>query len=345
VIFATFLCTCIAEKPSSGAEIGYALESSGEFTYPEFVQTVESCMSDEDCHVVDDALHAYPIPDDEYVESKFPAQVEEAAMPTENRARGRLLAGLPDRYKWGNAGTRHCANEGEWCACHGNVVYTKKCLSRWGGCNQANWAQVVARGFNSNHRSKVTGGIWCDNGIGGGDPFRGHDKQCFCHPHTVRDTTKGTCSALEYVNMGMENRIGGRTVETDWVLCRDRCASTDGCLYFTWWWDGGCHLGGEGTSLAHFGTPTTSGNCGIWSQPKTRFQYVQKWTEEKCHQTCGKPDSQPWSDDWWKGAFCGFSCTGGCTAQAMAFISGREHKFPIEACTEFCYCVAKGWTG
>merc|ERR550534_3681557 len=69
-------------------------------------------MSNEDCDVVDAALAEYPIPDDEDLESNFPA-TEEAIMP--------------DRNNWANSDTHRCANEGGWCACDGNVVYTKKC--------------------------------------------------------------------------------------------------------------------------------------------------------------------------------------------------------------------------
>lgn len=341
VILVVFACACMAETPSShssGAEIGYALESFGGWTYSQFVQSMETCLADEDCHIIDAALDAYPIPDDEYVESMFPA-IEEA----ENKAHGRLLAGLPDKHNWANSGTRHCANEGGWCSCHGNVVYTKKCAGTF-SCSQANWGTVVSNRYNSNHKSNVNDGVRCDNGNFGGDPWPGHDKQCFCHPHTIRDTS-GTCNSLEYINIGVENRIGGRSVESDWDGCRNRCRNTDGCLYFTWWWDGGCHLGGEGTSLTSFGWAATSGDCGVWSEPISQFDYVQKWTEEKCHSTCGRPGADWWSDDFWKGVYCGFSCTGSCTVRAAAFVAGREHTFPIEDCAEFCYCVFKGWTG
>merc|ERR550519_1107558 len=137
-------------------------------------------MSNEDCDVVDAALAEYPIPDDEDLESNFPA-TEEAIMPVTNNGHGRLLAGLPDRYNWANSDTHRCANEGGWCACDGNVVYTKKCQGTF-SCNQANWGEVVSNRWNSNHKSDVNGGVRCNNGNFGGDPFPGHDKQCFCHP-------------------------------------------------------------------------------------------------------------------------------------------------------------------
>merc|ERR1712116_28050 len=106
-------------------------------------------------------LAEFPIPDDEDLESNFPA-TEEAIEPVEN-SHGRLLAGLPDRYNWANSDTHRCANEGGWCACDGNVVYTKKCKGTF-SCSQANWGEVVYRRWNSNHKSDVSGGIWCNNG-------------------------------------------------------------------------------------------------------------------------------------------------------------------------------------
>merc|ERR550519_1380409 len=85
-------------------------------------------MSNEDCEVVDAALAEFPIPDEEDLESNFPA-TEEAIVPVKSDGHGRLLA-LPDKHR--------CANEGGWCACDGNVVYTKKCQGTF-SCNQANW--------------------------------------------------------------------------------------------------------------------------------------------------------------------------------------------------------------
>merc|ERR1719193_630738 len=55
-------------------------------------------MSNEDCEVVDAALAEFPIPDEEDLESNFPA-TEEAIVPVKS-SHGRLLAGLPDRYNW-----------------------------------------------------------------------------------------------------------------------------------------------------------------------------------------------------------------------------------------------------
>ena len=33
-----------------------------------------------------------------------------------------------------------------------------------------------------------------------------------------------------------------RTVTDSASACQDRCLNTDGCSYFSWWDDGGCHL-------------------------------------------------------------------------------------------------------
>merc|ERR550517_1875303 len=121
-----------------------------------------------------------------------------------------------------------------------------------------NWAN------SDTHRCANEGG-WCAcDGNVGGDPFSGHDKQCFCHP---RQTAPA------------------------------------------------------------------------------QYDYVQKWTQAKCYQTCGRPGANWWSGDFWKGVWCGFSCTGTCPIRAAAFVAGREHTYPIEECAEFCYCVFKGWTG
>jgi len=266
VIFTVFLSACMAETQFSGSQIGYALESFGGYTYPaQFVQTLDSCMANEVC--LDVAIAAYPIPDDEDLD----AATEEAIMPEQDDGHGRRLAGLPDRYNWANSDTHRCANEGGWCACDGNVVYTKKCQGTF-SCNQANWGEVVSNRWNSNHKSDVNGGVWCNNGNFGGDPFSGHDKQCFCHP---RQTSP------------------------------------------------------------------------------SQYDYVQKWTRQKCYNTCGRPGANWWSNDFWKGVWCGFSCTGHCPIRAGAFVAGREQifgkeygvVFPIEDCAEFCYCVFKGWTG
>jgi len=258
VIFTVLLSACMAETQFSGSQIGYALESFGGYTYPaQFVQTLDSCMANEVC--LDVAIAAYPIPDDEDLD----AATEEAIMPEQDDGHGRRLAGLPDRYNWANSDTHRCANEGGWCACDGNVVYTKKCQGTF-SCNQANWGEVVSNRWNSNHKSDVNGGVRCNNGNFGGDPFPGHDKQCFCHP---RQTAPA------------------------------------------------------------------------------QYDYVQKWTQAKCYQTCGRPGANWWSNDFWKGVWCGFSCTGACPIRAAAFVAGREHTYPIEDCAEFCYCVFKGWTG
>jgi len=286
MILAVFACACMAETlKASGSEIGYAMESLAGSSYPELVQSIAACAADDDCDQVEAALAAYPIPDAETVESLFPAidegevpafegevpAFEEGEMPAfeeavdsaEDSADGRrLLAGLPDRYGWANGETHRCANEGGWCSCDGNVVYTKKCAGTF-SCNRASWGTVVSRRWNSNHKANVNGGVRCNNGNFGGDPFPGHDKQCFCHPKQ--------------------------------------------------------------------------------DQP-TRFDYVQKWTERRCNQECGRPGDRWFSSGWWKGVLCGFSCTGACPVRAAAFVAGREHTFPIEQCAEHCYCVFKGWT-
>jgi len=198
MILAAFVCACMAEtSTASGSEIGYAMESFAGSSYPEVVQTIAGCAADDDCDLVEAALAAYPIPDAEYVEfldadvlDAFPIPdeegevpaVEEAVMSAEDNADGRRqLAGLPDRYGWANGRTYRCANEGNWCPCFGNVVYTKKCAGTF-SCNQASWGTVVSQRWNSNHRANVRGWVRCNNANLGGDPFPGHDKQCFCHP-------------------------------------------------------------------------------------------------------------------------------------------------------------------
>merc|ERR1719403_784814 len=70
-------------------------------------------MSNDDCEVVDAALAQFPIPDDEDLESNFPA-TEEANEPVTN-SHGRLLAGLPDRYNWANSDSSLCQRR--WLVC------------------------------------------------------------------------------------------------------------------------------------------------------------------------------------------------------------------------------------
>merc|ERR1719463_617714 len=170
MILAAFVCACMAETTASASEIGYAMESFAGSSYPELVQSLAGCSADDDCELVEAALAAYPIPDDEYVESRFPeigeavvSAVEEAVTSEEDSADGRRqLAGLPDRYGWANGETHRCANEGGWCACDGNVVYTKKCAGTF-SCNRASWGRVVSERWNSNHKANVNGGVRCNN--------------------------------------------------------------------------------------------------------------------------------------------------------------------------------------
>merc|ERR1712165_582365 len=136
---------------ASGSEIGYAMESFAGSSYPELVQSIAGCAADDDCDEFEAALDAYPIPDEE---GEVPA-VEEAVTSAEDSADGRRqLAGLPDRYGWANGRTYRCANEGGWCPCFGNVVYTKKCSGIF-SCNQASWGRVVSERWNSNHKANV----------------------------------------------------------------------------------------------------------------------------------------------------------------------------------------------
>jgi len=262
LVFGTSEGVVGGQKPS-GAAVGYSLQcvlGLPKEEFEDFKHLATFCMEQETCKLIEMALEQCPLPPAE--ESLLPefqapeeqAEPEQKAMGSDSGRTRRLLPGLPDKHNWANGGTRHCANEGGWCSCTGNVVYTKKCAGTF-GCNQADWGKVVSSRWNSNHRSNVNGGIHCNNGNFGGDPWSGHDKQCFCHPK-------------EYA--------------------------------------------------------------------LTPYQYVEKWTEAACLQTCG---------GFWGGLFCGFMCTGGCTAQAMAFASGRSHTFPAGSCYEFCYCVGNGWTG
>jgi len=80
--------------------------------------------------------------------------------------------------KLGNGGTTRCAREHQWCHCIGTVVYTKRC-SRPIGCGEMSWHQAMSN--SAICAFKVNGGITCNNDVFG-DPFPGHDKQCFCHP-------------------------------------------------------------------------------------------------------------------------------------------------------------------
>jgi len=154
-----------------------------------------------------------------FEEGEMPA-FGEAVDSAEDSADGRRqLAGLPDRYGWANGRTYRCANEGGWCPCFGNVVYTKKCSGTF-SCNQAGWGRVVANRWNSNHRSNVRGFIPCNNGAFGGDPFPGHDKQCFCHPRQEQPTQ------YDYVQKWTERR------------CNQQCGSPGAGWFSSDWWKG-----------------------------------------------------------------------------------------------------------
>jgi len=41
---------------------------------------------------------------------------------------------------------------------------------------------------------------------------------------------------------GLDMAGQGRSVEDHWTSCQSRCQAIPGCEYFTWWFDGGCHL-------------------------------------------------------------------------------------------------------
>jgi len=433
MILAAFVCACMAETSrASGSEIGYAMESFAGSSYPELVQSIAACAADDDCDLVEAALAAYPIPDAEHVESLFPAidegevpafegevpafegevpAFEEGEMPAfeeavdsaEDSADGRRqLAGLPDRYGWANGRTYRCANEGGWCPCYGNVVYTKKCTGIF-SCNQASWGRVVSERWNSNHRANVRGFIPCNNGNFGGDPFPGHDKQCFCHPTNsffsslfgrrqlavdeeaeVPAVVDLQVPAFEEAEVsvednaddrrqlaGLPDRYGWANGETHrcaseggWCSCdgnvvyTKKCAGTFSCNTASWGrvvserWNSNHKAnvnGGVRCNNGNFGGDPFPGHdkqcfCHPRQEQPTQFNYVQKWTEQRCNQQCGSPGAGFFSSDWWKGVWCGFSCTGACPVRAAAFAAGREHTFPIEQCAEHCYCVFKGWT-
>ena len=46
----------------------------------------------------------------------------------------------------------------------------------------------------------------------------------------------------------------GRTSEPSFLACQERCASTGGCEYWSWWPDGGCHLTSGANGRASFQT-------------------------------------------------------------------------------------------
>jgi len=164
-------------REASAAKLGYSLESLLGLPTDEFdalKNLLRFCAEEDNCHLLEVAVKEYPL-------------------VLVNR-RGRLLAGLPDKHNWANGETHRCANEGGWCHCTGNTVYTKKCKGSF-SCNQANWQEVVSERWNSNHRSNVNGKIKCDNGSFGGDPWPGHDKQCFCHPKQEVPTAPVTAPA------------------------------------------------------------------------------------------------------------------------------------------------------
>jgi hypothetical protein len=181
-----------------GAKLGYSLESLlaiPDDQFDTFKDLFRFCAEQIDCQLLDVALEEYPLvisDSDDSMEPLVSETIEATPSPSEGsdseNPRGsrlrRGLAGLPDKHNWTNHETRKCANEGERCHCYGNVVYTKRYpLGCVFGCRTMDWSTVVSQRLNSNRIYNVRSGIDCTNGAFGGDPWEGHKKQCFCHPH------------------------------------------------------------------------------------------------------------------------------------------------------------------
>lgn len=168
-----------------GAKVGYSLESLLAIPADEFdtfKDLFQFCAEQDDCHLLDVALEQYPLVISDSDDDFMVSETDEATPSPLDRLR-RRLGGLPDKYGWANHETHKCANEGQYCHCDGNVVYTKRypfgCM--W-GCRTMSWQKVVSERLTSKHRENVGSGIRCSNSAFGGDPWPSHKKQCFCHP-------------------------------------------------------------------------------------------------------------------------------------------------------------------
>ena len=50
------------------------------------------------------------------------------------------------------------------------------------------------------------------------------------------------CIEVDGKYMPLDMPGEGRTVTDSASACQDRCLNTEGCSYFSWWNDGGCHI-------------------------------------------------------------------------------------------------------
>lgn len=73
------------------------------------------------------------------------------------------------------------------------------------------------------------------------------------------------CGQVNFKRTPIDGVSGqGRSVESSWQECQERCASVAGCSYFSYWPNGGCHLqSASATLVAHTGITTGPAACAV----------------------------------------------------------------------------------
>jgi len=259
-----------------GSNSGNVLESLAELP-PDGIRAFTEGL-DKD-HLLETALEMVSVPnvdasagEDESVASEISVSSEDSMTIVSRNAEGTL--GRRQLLLFGsyhvnggelaNENTHRCANENQWCACTGHVVYTRKCTEH-GNCNQASWNTVMVENWYALFR-QVEGGIQCSNSAFGGDPYRGKDKQCFCHPHPHTPECPAGYTAIAQNLDGAGKVVAPsnewRTIEN----CADFCNSRSGCTSFEFGAPGRHHQGDCITYTGGQGNyRNTEDRLGLWA--------------------------------------------------------------------------------
>lgn len=98
-----------------------------------------------------------------------------------------------------------------------------------------------------------------------------------------KGTAASICHQVGWKRTPVDGVSGeGRTVETSWQNCQARCARVPGCVYFSMWRDGGCHLQGPAAVLeAASGVTTGPKHCS--ADPDFCAPYPNALGQAGCH--------------------------------------------------------------
>jgi hypothetical protein len=83
--------------------------------------------------------------------------------------------------KMGNKGTFKCADEGQWCGCHGTISYAVRYKPWNHGGGEYDWTKIHDANI-ARRQMAVRGGSMCTNHDMRGDPAGDEKKSCWCHP-------------------------------------------------------------------------------------------------------------------------------------------------------------------